>query len=609
MPSATQQVASVFTQAQSLATAATTAANTMVANLNAINYSLPTINVAAGTMPAAPTITLPTAPSLTAVVFNEQAKPGSLSIAEPTSSIDDFTEVDPTLSLPTAPTVTYGSIPTIPSIANIPVPDAPTVTMPALPTYMALNTVTFGGVDLHADWLTKLETIPTLNIVEPTPYSHNVNPAYTSALLESMSALLDARLNGGTGLPSAVEQAIWDRSRDRETSIAQSNIDEVMRKSETLGFKLPTGALSAQLRQAEQAYYDKLSELSRDVAVKQAELEQENLKQTIAAGIQLEGQLIDHCYKLEQLTFENAKTYADNSIQVYNAQVENYKALLQSYTVYADAYKTVIQAELSKVEVYKAELQAEQTKVNVNVSLVEQYKAQIEAGMSAVKIFEAQVAAAQTLVELERAKIGAAGEQIQAYVAQVNAETAKVEAYKAQITGEMSKVEIYKSKAQVFSYKVNAQAEKARADLGRYTALVQAKSAEWEGYKAAVSAEGERVRAVIGQNSTLVDAYKATATAAEAAASAHARTWEAGIKQYEAQQTITLQTAKANTEALIATNSARADAAKVGAQVYAQWASSAYSMMHAQASISGNDATSVSYQVPVAQVSAPPSFL
>lgn len=87
--------------------------------------------------------------------------------------------------------------------------------------------------------------------------------------------------------------------------------------------------------------------------------------------MQLEGQLIDYSFKLEQLTFETAKVTADNAVQVYNAQVEQFKALLSAYNTYATAYKTIMDAELSKVEVYKAELQAEQTKADVNQALVQ----------------------------------------------------------------------------------------------------------------------------------------------------------------------------------------------------------------------------------------------
>lgn len=594
--SAYTEVTEAFDRAYSYAESSRSMLTSFTQALDTSIYSPPTISLNWTTI-APPTLPdIPDAPTMPTIAFSvPTGQPSELSIDLPSITIDSFTEEAPTLTLPTAPTISYGSVPTIPSIGTVTVPDAPTVTMPDAPTYLALSTVSFAGVDLHADWLDGLQNMPSFTLASPTPYSYAPGPEYASQLLDALKATLLSRLSGGTGLPAAVEQAIWDRARDRETRIAQSNEDDINRQAEALGFNLPSGVLAAQLLEARQNYYDKLSELSRDIAIKQAELEQENLKQTIAAGMQLEGQLIDYAYKLEALSFENAKTYADNAIQVYNSSVDGFKALLAGYAQYAANYKVLIDAELTKIEVYKAQLAGEQTKADINNTLVQQYKATIDAGMSQVEIYRAQVGAAQTLVEIEQAKIGAAAEQVRAFVAQVNAETAKVEAYKAGVQAQATLVDMYKTKADAFGAKVGAQAEKAKAELSRYTALVQAKQSEWEGYKTKVQTEGERIRALGLQSNALLDGYKAATSAIEAEARMHSMQWETQLKDYEASIQATLQTAKINADVALQTNNARLDAAKVGAQVYAQLTSSAYSMVHASAGISASGGTTVSY--------------
>ena len=595
MASAAELVNQSFSNAQNYAATAQQALTGFTNALSASIYAPPTISVTWASL-AAPTLpSLPSVPTMPTIAFAAPTAPGEWALAEPVITVDDFTELSPTLNLPNAPTVTYGTAPSVPSVANVAVPDAPTLAAVSVPTYLGLSTPTFAGVDLHTDYLTKLDNIPTLDLVAPTPYSYARGPEYASGLLATLKAVLTERMAGGTGLPAAVEQAIWDRARSRETQTALANEAEVMRASEAMGFQLPSGVLAAQLREAQQNYYDKLSGLSRDVAIKQAELEQENLKQTITQGMQLEGQLIDYSLKLEQMTFEAAKTAADNAVQIYNAQVEQFKALLSAYNTYAVAYKTIMDAELSKVEVYKAELQAEQTKADVNNSLVQQYKAQIEAGLAYVEIYKAQVGAANTLIQLEQAKIGAAGEQIRAYVAQVNAETSKVEAYKAGVQAEATKVEVYRVKAQAFSAKTGAQAEKARAEISRYTALAQAKEAQWRGYTAQVEAERSRIAALGTQSTALLEGYKAGAAAVETEAGMHTKVWESQMRQYEASQNIAVQAAKINGDFTIQTNNARLDAAKAGTQVYAQLTSSAYGMMHTSAGISGSASTSVGY--------------
>lgn len=595
MASAAELVNQSFANAQNYAATAQQALTGFTDALSASIYAPPTISVTWNSLVAPTLPSLPSVPTMPTIAFAAPTAPGEWALAEPVITVDDFTELSPTLNLPNAPTVTYGTAPSVPSVADVVVPGAPTLAAVAVPTYLGLSTPTFAGVDLHADYLTKLDNIPTLDLVAPTPYSYALGQEYASTLLSNLKATLNNRLSGGTGLPAAVEQAIWDRARSRETQTALANEAEVMRASEAMGFQLPSGVLAAQLREAQQAYYDKLSGLSRDIGIKQAELEQENLKQTIAAGMDLEGKLIDYSLQLERMTFEAAKAAADNAIQSYNAQVEQFKALLSAYNTYAVAYKTIMDAELSKVEVYKAELQAEQTKADVNNSLVQQYKAQIEAGLAYVEIYKAQVGAANTLIQLEQAKIGAAGEQIRAYVAQVNAETSKVEAYKAGVQAEATKVEVYRVKAQAFSAKTGAQAEKARAEISRYTALAQAKEAQWRGYTAQVEAERSRIAALGTQSTALLEGYKAGAAAVETEAGMHTKVWETQIRQYEASQNIAIQAAKINGDFTIQTNNARLDAAKAGTQVYAQLTSSAYGIMNTSAGISGSASMSVGY--------------
>jgi len=593
MPTPAEQVDESFNLAAGYASAATSTLNTFTNALNATLYTPPTVAVTWETViaPSIPAVEVrPDMPDIDFVL--PAGQPSPLYLTEPTIVIDDFTVVTPELSFPIAPLLSYGVAPIVPDVGAVTVPDAPILTLPDTPTFLTLNTITFGGIDLHADWLARLETIPTLELAAPTPYSYALGPEYASALLSGLKATLLERLAGGTGLDPAVEQALWDRARSRETTLAQANQDEVMRASEAFGFQLPTGVLAVQLREAQQSYYDKLSTLSRDVSIKQAELEQENLKQTIAMGMELEGKLVDYSYKLEQLTFETAKAYADNAVQTFNAAVENYKALLVGYQTYAAAYKTIIDSELTKVEVYKAQLSGEQTKAQINNTLVEQYKAQVEAGLAQVEIYKAQVGAANTLVQLEQAKIGAAGEQIRAYVAQINAETSKVEAYKASVEAEGTKVEVYKSQAQAFGAKAAAQADKARAQISLYSAQAQANAAEWDGYKAKLAGETARIEALGSKSAALLDGYVASTAATVAQGTLNAKVWEAGIRQYEAAQNYALQGAKVNGEFVIQTNNARLDAAKVGSQVYAQLVSSAYGIINASAGVSGSSTDS-----------------
>lgn len=511
--------------------------------------------------------------------------------------VDDFNTPMPVLEFPSAPSIVIGTAPVIPQVGMVSVPDAPTITLPSAPTYLAISTRTFGGVDLHEDWLAKLEDVPELELVQPTPWSYQRGPAYASQLLENLKGVISQRILGGTGLNPAVEQALWDRARDRETQIAIANEQDTMRASEALGFALPPGVLAAQLRDARQVYHDKLSTLSRDISIKQAELEQENLKQAIAEGLQLESQLMDYAMKIEQMAFEAAQAVAENSIQLYNAGVERFKALLQGFETYAATYETIIKSELNKVEVYKAELEGEKIKADINSSLVQQYKAEIEGSMAVVEIYKAQIGGAQVLADLEKSKMEAAGEQLRAFVASINAETAKVEIYKASMSAEATKMEAYKTLAQAYQAKTGVQTEKARIAIARIDAMASVKGIEWDGYKARLSAETARIDALGKQSSVLSDSYRAGAAATTAKAEMAAKLWEAEIRQYEAITNVSMNVQKVNADIAMTANASRADAAKTGAQVYAQLVASAYGMINASASNSYGASESISASV------------
>jgi len=538
--------------------------------------------------------TIPGVPTIAPVAFQlPSGKPSALNAQAVDVEIDDFAIAPPVLNFGQAPTMNFGQAPSLPALRDVPIPDAPDVVLPDAPVFLALQTHNFGGVDLHEGWLTKLDEIPELSVLEPAPFQYRPGVRYASQLMDNLKAVLNARIQSGTGILPAVEQQIWDRARDRETQVALAREQEVLRGAEALGFPLPSGVLAAQLADARREYHDKLSGLSRDIAIKQADLEQANLKDAIQQALALEGTLLDDTYKLEMLAFEAAKTAADNGIAAHNAALEQFKVLLDGYRAYAAAYETVVKAEMNKVDVFKAMLQAEQIKADINQSLVARYKAEIEGRMAAVEIYKARLGAAQTMVELERARIQAGGEQVRAFVATVNAETAKAEMYKANIGAESAKVEAYRALTQAYSAKVGAQGERARAEASKFQAKVSAKQMEWDGWKAEVAAETARMETAAKQASITVDGYRAATSAAEAQAGANMRLWEANIRQYEAGMQIALQTGKATADAVMHTNNARLEAAKVGLATNSQRLASAWAMVSASASVSGSDSSTV----------------
>lgn len=583
-----------YSRSVALADAATGAVNGFQQALNASIYQPPTISVKWQTVGAPNLPPIPNLPSLPDIDLQiPSGQPSALDATIENVQIDDFDVAMPELNFPVAPSLTIGQAPVLPQVRDVAIPDAPIIELPDTPEFLSLQTHAFGGINLHEDWLDKLDEIPTLSVLQPAPFEYSPGARYASQLLDSLKAQLNSRIHGGTGLSPAVEQAIWGRALDRESVVALAREQEVMRGAEALGFPLPSGVLAGQLADARREYHDKLSGLSRDIAIKQAELEQANLQQATQLALQLESTLLEDTYKLEVLAIDAAKATAENAIAAHNAAIEHYKALLAGYQAYASAYETVIRAELNKIEVFKALLSAEQTKADINKSLVDRYKAEIDGAMAAVQIYQARVGAAKTLVELEGTRIQAGAEQVKAFVATVNAETAKADIYKAAIGAEATKVEVVGTLARAYAAKVGGQAEKARVEISKLQAKVQAKSLEWDGWKAKLSAATAEVEAAARKSSVMVDGYRAGVSASESQAGAYMRRWEADIKQYEAGTNIALQAAKINNDAVIHTNDARMEAAKVGLATSSQRLASAWAMVSASAQISGSVTQSI----------------
>lgn len=90
--------------------------------------------------------------------------------------------------------------------------------------------------------------------------------------------ICDTITNGGTGIPAAVENQIWDRARAREVQEANRMEDEAVTAYAARGFSLPPGALADRTLTVQQDASNKVSTINRDIAIKNIEIEIENIR-------------------------------------------------------------------------------------------------------------------------------------------------------------------------------------------------------------------------------------------------------------------------------------------------------------------------------------------
>ena len=103
-------------------------------------------------------------------------------------------------------------------------------------------------------------------------------PLNTDGYDEGMDWLINTITNGGTGINPAVENQIWQRGRDRVIAEGARADSQTLIQFSQRGYSLPAGVMVKQLQANRFEQLGRLQEQSRDVAIKQAEIEIENLR-------------------------------------------------------------------------------------------------------------------------------------------------------------------------------------------------------------------------------------------------------------------------------------------------------------------------------------------
>ena len=573
----------------------TDAANNYLLTLGTLSASLtpPVISPVFPTGPSAPAQLATTPPTLQTIVWTSPDAPASFTETLDVSDImpDPFDDEPPTLNFGSAPAPFSELAPTSPGINLVFEDPELDVQLPLAPELLSLNVLSFDGLNLPT---IDPDAVPVLDLVAPSIREYIPGSAYTSQLLTSVYAYLQNIIdNGGTGLNPDVENAIWDRGREREAKARRQALSD-LDKMEEQGFALPPGGyLDARLRINTESDASERG-LSREIMIKQAELAYAAGKDMLGQAIVLESKQLDINNAVEQRLFESTKYATEAGISIYNARVQAYAAYLDAYKTKIAIYQAQVQAELGRVEAFKAQVQAELAKAQINQSLVEQFKASIEAALSAVEIYKARIAGIQVKAEIEKIKIEAFGEQVRAYVGKINAYTAGVEGYRASLEAEATKQKVYQSQVDAFSARVGAAAKQADIRIAAYRGRLDGWIAQWDGYKAAIAGEASKAQAVSSYNQSLSAEYQAEVAAVTSWNEVQVKAWQAVLDEAYRVTDIGVNAAKVNAELYMTTRSLALDAAKSGAMVSSQLGAAALNAINWSQSINTSASQSVS---------------
>lgn len=200
----------------------------------------------------------------------------------------------------------------------------------------------------------------------PTESFSYLEPGYGSQLRQPMiDKLLSELVNGGYGIDSADEIALFSRARDREAMLTQAAVDEVRRRAAASSFPMPQGSLAAAISRAVQEQMAKNSSVNRDIALKRADLFVEARRQVIDQVLKSEDQSIALYNAIQERTVRVGQIKVQMAIAIFDASIKLFMTQIQSLT---DQIQGKLQGALAQVQIYATDAQAYSAFVNAIVS-------------------------------------------------------------------------------------------------------------------------------------------------------------------------------------------------------------------------------------------------
>jgi hypothetical protein len=486
---------------------------------------------------------------------------------------------------PTAPTLAEIVIPERPMLPNVPEPTLIEITIPqvAFPTLPTLE----AGED------------PQYQGPMPSAGFSYTEPTYTATLQADITAQIRRWMAGGTGMHPAVEVALFERGRAREDTAARKAIDDTHAAIAARGYELPPGVLVDAVAQVIERNQLASQVLSREIYIKSAEWEQENLRNAVSQGIACETMLIGLFNAAASRALEAAVQRSAAEVALVNVYIALFNSKQAARSVKVQIFEAQLRAALAPLEALKLYIEAEALKGTVNEQLIRQYSARLDAIKNLVEIYRADISAAQANAEIERTKADIYRTEVQAWAERIGARKVEFDAYEAQTRAAAARAGMYDSESRAFAATVDAFGTTENIKLGRIGARRDALLASVQKFDSATRAESDRVRAEVSEIQAKAEGFRADLGrySAELQADSTERNLrvqviEARLRNVIAGIEIASRQYTDRQSRLLAQAQILSEALKAAGAMGAQLSAGAMSAMHVQASLSGNGSAS-----------------
>lgn len=423
------------------------------------------------------------------------------------AEVPEFTSSVPAITIPNAPPpIDTSGMPQRPDIdTSVDLPSAPSLALPSLPALEQIEIPDFVFPTLPTFDL----ALPEFTDTAPAAVVSWSEPEYQSEDLERIQAKVRDMLSGMSGLPPAVEEALFARLRERNDHAAMLAVQTAFETFSARGFTMPPGMLAAQVNAAIQENQLKASEASRDVYIKAQETLIQQLNVAIERGLALEQLNMNLFTNTLNRKLEIEKFRLEQGVAIYNAQVQAFNIRSQAYASAASVFKIRLDAALTKLEEFRARVDAAKAKGELNQQAVAVYEAQVRAVGTQVDLFKNEMEAAKVRTEVIQSQVQLYKGDLDAYATRIGAEKTRFDAYEAQVKGEASKAQILDAEARVFASRVQALSTGAQLGIQKVQARLAAATNDTQRFIALVSQESSAVSAVSSNYAARINAFQA----------------------------------------------------------------------------------------------------
>lgn len=211
--------------------------------------------------------------------------------------------------------------------------------------------------------------------------------AYSKAM-----AWLESAASGGAGIDANIERQLWERDRARFTSEAVRAESEAASTWANRGFALPPGALAGQVHQIRIESVKKLSEQSRDIALKRFDAGLENAKFAVKTIIDASQTALSAASDYIKTVMMGPQLASQLALSQVDAKVKMVQAMTSLYSAEVAAMDPTVKLAITQADMdmrgleanARGEMVAIESRVRAATSFAEMLGAQAAAGLNAL---------------------------------------------------------------------------------------------------------------------------------------------------------------------------------------------------------------------------------